>query len=295
MRKDLAMASSSFVYPPPTDGKPFRLVMGLRNMPPAEWIEVGPELPAQQTERRELIETRRDTVFAAQPGFDSPVTHFAELILENLKQFHASSFQVENMIIRDLATGFQVDLTDDHPFLQLAKIIGEDLCLISKVENEWVLTAGAVVYPSRWLLAEKLGKTLDQIHQPVPGYEQSLQPAMALSFDKLNPERQVWRLNWALHSRPILHQPTAVHESAAPAEYWWRTERQTLTKLPDANHVLFTIRNRVEPLSQLLQRPSEAAAFAQTLNTMSNETIAYKGLTQDHKAMVDYLMSRNPS
>jgi hypothetical protein len=293
MRKDLAMASSSFIYPPPTDGKPFRLVMGLRNMQPADWIEVGSELPAQLIERRELIDTKRERVFGELPGFKQPAEQFAQLIIENLKLFHASTYEVKNQIVKDLATGFQVDLTKDHPFLQLAKILGEDLCLISKVNGSWVLTAGAVVYPSRWLLAEKLGKTLDQIHQPVPGYEESLQPAMALSFDKLNSDRQVWRLNWALHSQPVLHQPTAVHQSAAPAEYWWRTERQTLTKLPGADHVLFTIRNRVEPLSQLMQRPSEAAAFAQTLSTMSNETIAYKGLTQDHKAVVDYLMSRD--
>ena len=41
------MASPGFVYPPPSDGKPFRLVMGLRNMAAADWIESGPELTPQ--------------------------------------------------------------------------------------------------------------------------------------------------------------------------------------------------------------------------------------------------------
>ena len=53
----------------------------------------------------------------------------------------------------------------------------------------------------------------------------------------------------------------------------------------------YSIRNRVEPLAQLLCDAESARAFAQTLETMSPETVAYKGLTKDHQAIVDYLMS----
>lgn len=292
MRKDLAMASSGFVYPPPSDGKPFRLVMGLRNMAAADWIESGPELTPQLAERQDFIAKNRAAVFAELPGFEQPVREFSELIKSNLKQFHSDRYDFTAAdLIRHRETGFEVDLAADHPFIQLAKIIGEDLCLISKVDQRWVLTAAAVIYPSRWLLAEKLGKSLDQIHKPIPNYKDSLQPAMELTFDKLNPARQVWRLNWALHAHSQLHQPVATKATADPANYWWRTERQTLTKLVKTDHVLFTIRNRIEPLSQILQRPAEAQAFAQTLASMSSDTIAYKGLSSDHQKIVDYLMS----
>ena len=287
------MAGTSYVYPPPSDGKPFRLIMGLRSMPAAGWIETGSDLDLQLIERQELISNRRDTIFGAISNFEQPALKFAELILNNLSQFHASEYQVElQKIVTHRSTSTQVDISADHPFLQLAKVIGEDLCLISKVDGQWLLTAAAVIYPSRWKLTEKLGKNLDQIHAPVPGYEEALQPAMSLTFDKLTSERQVWRLNWALHPDPNLHQPDSHSISVAPDKYWWRTERQTLTKLDGQDHVLFTIRNRAEPLSQILNDPISANAFAQTLNTMSPESIAYKGLTTDHQAIVDYLMGR---
>ncbi len=287
------MAGSDYVYPPPADGKPFRLMMGLRTMPAESWIETGPELPAQLLERKQLISTKRSQVFGELPGYEDPATRFAEMILDNLKEFHADEYLVSSEnVVTHLPSQCTVDVFQDHPFLQLAHVIGEDLCLISKVDNQWLLTAAAVIYPSRWQLAEKLGKNLDQIHDPVPGYQEVLQPAMSLTFDKLSSERQVWRLNWALHQEPILHQPTAAPQTADPADYWWRTERQTLTKLVDGDHVLFTIRNRVEPLAQLLAQPANAQAFGQTINSMTPDTIAYKGLTQDHQALVDYLMRR---
>lgn len=288
------MAGTGFVYPPPLDGKPFRLVMGLRSLIDQHWIEVSPELDAQLIERQALISAQSENVFGALSGYDQPATQFAEMLITNLAQFHQDIYEVLSPSkVRHLGIGLTVDIFATHPFLELAKIIGEDLCLISKVEGEWVLTAAAVIFPSRWRLSEKLGKNLDQIHAPVPGYENTLQPAMSLTFDKLTPERKVWRLNWALHPDAELHQPTAVSKSASPADYWWRTERQTLAKLPQGEHVLFTIRNRAEPLSQILANPDHAAAFAQTLDSMAADTVAYKGLTQDHQAIVDYLMSRN--
>ena len=291
--QDLGMAGSSFVYPPPTDGKPFRLMMGLRTMPTEQWIETGDDLLAQLPQRTELIDKNRDIVFAQLPGFENEVELFARLIISNLKSHHQDFYQVvgdSKVIVK--STGFEVEVFADHPFIQLCKVIGEDLCLISKVADQWLLTSAVVVYPSRWRLQEKIGKNLDQIHQPVPGYETALQPAMSLTFDKLTSDRQVWRLNWALHSEPELHQPSVSYLSQNPENYWWRTERQTLTKLAGTEHVLFTIRNRVERLSQIHLNPIHALAFADTLKSMTPETVAYKGLTSDHQAIVDYLSGR---
>ena len=70
------MASPGFVYPPPSDWKPFRLVMGLRNIAAADWIESGPELTPQLAERQDLIAKNRAAVFAELPGFEQPVREF---------------------------------------------------------------------------------------------------------------------------------------------------------------------------------------------------------------------------
>jgi hypothetical protein len=112
---------------------------------------------------------------------------------------------------------------------------------------------------------------------------------MTATFDKISADRPVWRKNWSLHSTEDLHQPTSIHEAAKPEEYWWRTERQTLTRSLTGELLFFTIRNRAEPLAWISSDIEGAALFAETLASFSPETIEYKGLQRDHQEIINYL------
>ena len=282
--------STRYAYPPPSDGKPFRLIMGLRELEPREWFEAGDDVAEQLHERGELINSVRETVFQVLPGYESQLQEFIDLIMANIKEFH-DEYSVEGTKVTHIPTGNSVDLSQDHPLLQLGKVICEDLCLMAKIEKEWRLVAGIVVFPSRWDLRSKIGKNIDEIHAPVPGYSEALQPYMSATFDKIKSGRPVWRRNWSLHSTSDLHQPISIHQTAAAENFWWRTERQTLTRLGDSDFLLFTIRNRAEPLSWIKADPVSAAAFAETLLSMSNETLEYKSLVDDRAKIIEYLRS----
>jgi hypothetical protein len=173
--------------------------------------------------------------------------------------------------------------------LHLAAIIGEDLVVLSREDDEWKIVAGAVLFPSRWKLSEKIGQGMSAVHIPVPGFAEALAPYMTATFDKISADRAVWRKNWSLHSTADLHQPTSIHEPANPEDYWWRTERQTLTRAAGGDFLYFTIRNRAEPLSWIKSDSESAVAFAQTLASFAPETIEYKGLQRDHQHIIDYL------
>lgn len=278
---------TEFAYPPPADGKPFRLTMGLRELDESIWIETGSDLTQQIIERNRLLGEKRDVVFAEVDGYSEPASEFTDALLVNLDRFHAATHRVEGGKVTHIGSGIGADITMEHPFVALARVIAEDLCLISLVDGRWTLTAGVVIFPSRWSLIEKIGKDLDTIHAPVPGYEQSLINYMTPVFDRLT--RQVWRLNWTLHATSELHQIERAGETAPPEKYFWRTERQTLTRIGD--HVLFTIRNRAEPLEWIRSDPERAALFAQTLESMSPETREYKGLSDDLETIAAYLRS----
>ena len=175
--------------------------------------------------------------------------------------------------------------------MKIATIVAEDLVVLAREDDEWKIVAGAVLFPSRWKLSEKIGKGMDAVHAPVPGFAEALAPYMTATFDKITAERAVWRKNWSLHSTADLHQPTSIHLPAAPENYWWRTERQTLTRATCGDFLYFTIRNRAEPLSWIKESPESATLFAETLESLMPETIEYKGLVSDHQKIVDYLRS----
>lgn len=282
---------ATFIYPPPSDGKPFRLNMGLRSLELAHWLEAGEDLTPQIIERQHLIKSSREVVYQELPGYKGAIAELVQRIIENLQVFHDRDYTFTSNTLKHLPTDSTVSLNSEDVLLQLASVIAEDLVVLSREEDEWKIVAGAVIFPSRWKLSEKIGKGMDAVHTPVPGYATALAPYMTATFDKVTVDRPVWRKNWSLHSTEHLHQPTSIHEPAAPGDYWWRTERQTLTRSRAGDFMYFTIRNRAEPLKWIKSDPESSALFAQTLASYSPETIEYKGLVKDHQAIVDYLRS----
>ena len=280
---------TSFVYPPPSDGKPFRLNMGLRSLEVSQWLEAGDDLTPQILERQQLMESVREVVYQELPGYNEAITELVERIVENLKEFHDRDYTFTSNTITHIPTDTTISLNSDDVLLQLASIIAEDLVVLSRENEEWKIVAGAVIFPSRWKLIEKIGKGMDAVHAPVPGYASALAPYMTATFDKVGVDRPVWRKNWSLHSTEDLHQPTSIHAPAAPEDYWWRTERQTLTRARTGDFMYFTIRNRAEPLHWIKDDAAASTLFAETLATYSPETIEYKGLVKDHQAIIDYL------
>lgn len=281
--------SQGYIYPPPADGKPFRLNMGLRSLEPALWLEGGEDLEAQIPERLVLKTDAREVVYQELPGYRDVIEDLVALIAENLATFHADRYKVSTESVKHLPTGASADLASSDLLLQIASIIGEDLVVLSREDGEWKIVAGAVLFPSRWKLSEKIGKGMDAVHAPVPGFASALAPFMTATFDKISADRAVWRKNWSLHSTSDLHQPTSIHAQVNPEDYWWRTERQTLTRSRTGDFLYFTIRNRAEPLSWIRADQESAVLFAETLASFSSDTIEYKGLQQDHQAIIDYL------
>ena len=281
--------SQGYIYPPPADGKPFRLNMGLRSLEPALWLEGGEDLEAQIPERLILKTDAREVVYQELPGYRDVIEDLVALIAENLAMFHADRYEVSTESVKHLPTGASADLASSDLLLQIASIIGEDLVVLSREDGEWKIVAGAVLFPSRWKLSEKIGKGMDAVHAPVPGFASALAPFMTATFDKISADRAVWRKNWSLHSTSDLHQPTSIHAPANPEDYWWRTERQTLTRSRTGDFLYFTIRNRAEPLSWIKADQESAVLFAETLASFSSDTIEYKGLQQDHQAIINYL------
>lgn len=280
---------TGFVYPPPSDGKPFRLNMGLRSLEVAQWLEAGDDLTPQILERQQLMESAREVVYQELPGYKGAIGELVERIVENLKEFHDRDYTFTSNTITHIPTDTTISLNSDDVLLQLASIIAEDLVVLSRENEEWKIVAGAVIFPSRWKLIEKIGKGMDAVHAPVPGYASALAPYMTATFDKVGVDRPVWRKNWSLHSTEDLHQPTSIHALAAPEDYWWRTERQTLTRARTGDFMYFTIRNRAEPLHWIKDDAAASTLFAETLGSYSPETIEYKGLVKDHQAIIDYL------
>ena len=71
-------------------------------------------------------------------------------------------------------------------------------------QGELRFVSGAVLFPQRWSLMEKIGMDMHRIHMPVPLYEQSIERPVAAFMNRLEVKRPFWRCNWTVSSLLML-------------------------------------------------------------------------------------------
>ena len=222
----------------PVDERGWRMAMGMRPLDPATWLERGPTLSHELALKESILRDVPDTVIATLPSGEAASLELLATVEHWLTAYAPDA-------PRPVVEG-------DHPIMRAARWVQEDLCVLEKSDT-WRLTAACVCFPSRWNLREKIGQTLDTIHEPIPGFAEHLASPTTNVFDRLTPERAFWRLNWTLLDDPTLHQPTSMRRSPEGdlSKWFFRVERQTIRALPTSKAVVFTIHNYVTSLADL--------------------------------------------
>lgn len=146
------------------------------------------------------------------------------------------------------------------------------------------LHVGAVCFPSSWALEEKIDRSLDEIHQPVPTLNSTLGVSISRFLARLKPGSAFERANWGLAATPEMNlHPHLSRPRLAPTSpienAWVRIEDQLLAALPSGAGVLFGIRLRILPLGSILADRTIAPRFMRAIETMPREVAAYKGLS----------------
>ncbi len=251
----------------PVDGRPWRLTMGLRPLDLRDWLEHDHRREEEIAQKQSLLELSYDSVVAVQDQSHAAQQELALLIDNHLDTTGLSKEQRSNQ---------------ELPIVWSARQVQEDLCILEHDGARWRLTAACVCFPSRWNLQEKIGRTLQEIHGPVPGYDEELDSPVEDFFNRLHPDRPKWRLNWTVLDTNELHLPSpSAHRSlklpSDLGDLTFRVERQTLSRLPSSNAVVFTIRNYTAPLHLLVDRPGQLAGLKDTLKTVTPDVAKYKG------------------
>jgi hypothetical protein len=251
----------------PFDGRPHRLTLGLRRLDLAHWLEVDEHRDDELAQKQALLAARHHDVVAHVPAGTEAAAETLTLVQLWLAEHRP-----------DLHRDADPRL---HPIDAAGRLVQEDLCVMVRQPDGWTLAAASVCFPSRWRLADKIGRTTEQIHVPVPDYASISGPVDA-ALDRLTEQRPLWRLNWTLLSDPALFQQP---DGRAASQYpgldglTLRVERQTLRQLPASGAVLFTIRTHRSSLDRALAAPGAASALARTVRTMNPAHEAYKGWT----------------
>jgi hypothetical protein len=266
---------------------------GLMPLSEGALVTADPDFAAQMALREALLAGRREVVLGCPAEGRAPADELLAHVAGAAPR--AAGFGCEgDLWHRPDGAALRIDRAD--PLASLGRMVAEDFCLLlpDAASGEYRLVAAVLCFPSRWLLSEKLGRPLTAIHDPVPDYDATLARRVNRVFETLREGRALWRVNWLVHATPELHLPLGLSDKlvaeADPREgLYLRTERQTLTRLPETGAVAFGIKTSVCPLEALT--PEQAGALARALAALDPEVVAYRSGAAAHALAIDRLAS----
>ncbi|MEZ5329708.1 MAG: DUF3445 domain-containing protein [Verrucomicrobiales bacterium] len=156
------------------------------------------------------------------------------------------------------------------------------------------LLGGCVCFPSHWSLEEKLGKTMDAIHSPVPKLNADLGRQINGFLSRIKPGISWERTNWGLAATSDLNlhpalSPPRLHSEVVAGDVWLRIEWQSLVALPVSKGILFGIRLQIMPLLAVMQDAGATQRLHRALATMPDEMAHYKGLGECRERLLRLL------
>ena len=211
------------------------------------WLRVDEAYAAQMQRRLELLDQRPGEVLYLAPGAAPAAQELLDTVVAALPGL---GFGVDGCRVR-CPDGRGVDLSDDaNPMRLLARVLQNDFVLMEKRGDEHVLSAAVLCFPASWRLHEKAGRPLTDIHVPVREYDRDLARRVQRLFDGIQVGQPLWRFNQLWYDDPELFQPRSASQprrvDAGPARGpYYRSERQTLLRLPQSRAVVFAIHTYV--------------------------------------------------
>ncbi len=226
----------SLPYPPPGDRLPGVGPLDLR-----DWLIVDEAFAGQMALRDDLIARQRDRVLVLDGPARPAAAELLSRVLELLRETPGYRCSARHVTRPD---GVRVGLDFGDPLGSLGRLAQEDFCLLEKRGGEHVLTGAVLCFPAGWTLSEKFLRPLSLIHAPVAAYGADMARRVQRMFDAIRAEQPLWRANGLYYDDPALFAPrpqTDPRPPGGPDAPYFRSERQSILRLPESGAVVFSI------------------------------------------------------
>lgn len=242
-----------------------------------------------------------------------PLLHQTNLLSPScayLPERYPTMFQQTPTGITNLATAETFNITQrplpEDPMQTAARLIQDDLAIMIErpPEGEYYLLAGAILLAGFWRLEDKYGMRLSEIHTSgdVPQFQSKLEKGMMNFFRRLKPDEPVVRNNYFIQvddclpwSRSIGSEDSnevswnTAEKDKAIENHYFRSERQSLRRLPRSGAVVFTIRTYFEPVTKIVNEDYIPGRLASAVRSWGDDVSRYKGKEKYGGVLLEYL------
>lgn len=256
------------VYLPHLDSSAV-LQMGLSRITPDDWLQLDHDPAAWQRFKEALAARDFSAVYGDTAMAPQAVAELVSQLTQYLQPRYPEHFTASR--------SGEFVLAGDAPALwRLSTLIPDDVALMVAQDDVYHLAAASLCSPSHWRLADKLGRPMREVHDPIPGVHDDLSPRIDRFFQHLRVDAPVQRWNWSLQFGPERFAPGRGRGGSEDGLYY-RAERQSLRRLPASGAIVFTIRVYLYPLSALGDIPDALPSLLNAVRETPPALAAYKG------------------
>lgn len=218
--------------------------------------------------------------------------------------FEKTPTGITNKVTAETFNITQRPLPED-PMVTAGRLVQDDLALmIERPDGEYYLLAGSIFLAGFWRFSDKFGMALSEIHTSgdVPHYREKLEKGMMNFFRRLKPEEPVLRNNYFIQVDDALPWSYSIGSEDSPTVSWntaeknraiehhfFRTERQSLRRLPRSGAVAFTIRTYFHPITEIVKEPYVPGRLASAIRSWGDDVSRYKGKEKYEEVLLEYL------
>ena len=259
----------------PSSHRPFKtkrhVVMGLKRIAKTESIAIDWDYLERINLRKRLISDHPDITVGTSKAANPAIWElYEDIILSYLPRRYPTMFCISNGIFHNLITNshYSISAARRDPTMmlkQLGENVEEDFYFMCPNSNgEFELQGFISAFPQGLLSKAKVGMTVREIHQPVPGYERRLGNGVDKCFARMAPGNYVGRLNWSIQVNgnelylPFTGNTNPDGKDVANARRdidmencYVRVEHHTLNTLPRTGAIIFAVRTYLTPLRQI--------------------------------------------
>lgn len=291
---------------------PYHITMGLRNMQWDDWIELDNHYLKFHAEKARRIEERGEKCCRTAPEAYDGAVELLEELCDYLPQRYPTLYCKTPVGMDNLATGESFNITErplrEDPMAMSARLVQDDLAIMfERPDGQYYLLAGAILLAGFWRLSDKFGMPLSEIHTSgdVPGFKTKLERGMMNFFRRVKCDNPVLRNNyfmqvdddlaWSYSIGPEDGDGTqasgwsTAEKNKAIEHHHFRSERQSLRRLPRSGGVVFTIRTYFEPVTAIAKEPGVPGRLASAVRSWGDDVSKYKGKERYQKVLLEYL------
>jgi hypothetical protein len=279
-----------------------------------EWIELDNHYMRFHEDKKRRIEERGSKCCrtANDPRVIDGAVELFEELSAYLSERYPSMFKKTDVGVDNIVTDESFNIHErtvngnkEDPMQLCARLTQDDLAIMfEKEDGQYYLLAGAILLAGFWRLEDKFSMPLSEIHTSgdVPGFKQKLEKGMMNFFRRVRPDGPVLRNNYFLQvDDELAWSPSIGNEDSegigwftaeknkAIEHHHFRSERQSLRRLPRSGGVVFTIRTYFHPVTEIAQEPYVPGRLASAVRSWGDDVANYKGRDRYGEVLLEYL------